>query len=279
MSKDPARQLSEALDRIDRGLIVVVTGAGISLASGIPTFRGKDPGAIWKRDVTELGTYRYFRQDPVGSWQWYLSRFNKVLGVQPNPAHHAIVALERWQLARGGRFLLITQNIDTLHQQAGSREMVAVHGRSDRVRCPRAGCQNGAPFGSLPRTDFDLAPFLATPSVDHLPRCPACNSILRQHVLWFDEMYNDHQDYQWSRVQQAAVDMHMVLFVGTSFAVGVTELFLQHGLMLRLPVLSIDPAGSRVSHPGITLLQAKAEELLPTVCERLGAPMPRVEPA
>lgn len=274
MNDDHVRQLSEALDRVDRGLIVVVTGAGISLASGIPTFRGDDPGAIWKRDITELGTYRYFREDPVGSWQWYLSRFEKVLSAEPNPAHHALVALERWQLDRGGRFLLITQNVDTLHQQAGSRELVAVHGRSDRIRCPRTGCEHGAPFGSLPRADFDLAPFIAEPSIDLLPRCPACNSILRQHVLWFDEMYNDHQDYQWSRVQQAAIDMHMVLFVGTSFAVGVTEVFLQHGLMLRLPVLSIDPAGSRVSHPRITQLSAQAEVLLPRVCEELGASLP-----
>ena len=78
------------------GKILVVTGAGISLASGIPTFRGQDPGAIWKKDVTELGTFRYFSQDPVGSWRWYLSRFAKTVGARPNPAHTALVSLENF---------------------------------------------------------------------------------------------------------------------------------------------------------------------------------------
>ena len=73
--------------------MLVVTGAGISLASGIPTFRGRDPGAIWKRDVTELGTFRYFSEEPVGSWRWYLSRFAKTVGAKPNPAHTALVRL------------------------------------------------------------------------------------------------------------------------------------------------------------------------------------------
>ncbi len=271
--REDVLDLATSLRLVDRGLIVVVTGAGISLASGIPTFRGSDPDAVWKRDITELGTFRYFREDPVGSWQWYLSRFDQVLQAQPNPAHHALVALERWQLARGGRFLLVTQNVDTLHQKAGARELVAVHGRADRVRCSRPGCQHGAPHGSLPRSDFDLAPFLANPSRDTLPHCPACGALLRQHVLWFDEYYQEHDDYQWSRVQQAADEMHFVLFVGTSFAVGVTDLFLQNALLYKLPAFTIDPAGSRVTHPGLTTLRVRAEELLPAVCGELGAPV------
>ncbi len=65
------QELAEALREVERGLILVVTGAGVSVASGIPTFRGTDPGAVWKRDVTELGTVQYFNRDPVGSWSWY----------------------------------------------------------------------------------------------------------------------------------------------------------------------------------------------------------------
>jgi NAD-dependent deacetylase len=126
-----------ALGRAQSGCLVVVTGAGISAASGIPTFRGTDPDAIWKRDITELGTLAFFHENPVASWQWYLSRFDKVLSAKPNLGHVSIARLERWQLARGGGFLLVTQNIDTLHEQAGSRRMVKVHGSADRVRCPR----------------------------------------------------------------------------------------------------------------------------------------------
>lgn len=250
------------------GAILVVTGAGISVASGIPTFRGDDPGAVWKTDVTELGTFRYFSQDPVGSWRWYLSRFEKTLAAEPNPAHTALAALERWALERGGRPLLITQNIDGLHRQAGSRQLVEVHGRADRVRCPRSGCPHGAPAGSLPRADLGLERFLAAPAPEHLPRCPRCQSVLRQHVLWFDEYYDSHQDYQWSRVLAAAHAADTVLFVGTSFSVGVTELVLRAALDRGRPALSIDP-GATAPPRGVTWLRARSEVILPAVCEVL----------
>ncbi len=273
--------LADALDGPPAGpheddFLVVVTGAGISLASGIPTFRGSDPGAVWKRDVTEMATYRFFRQDPVDSWRWYLSRFDTLRSARPNPAHRALVDLERWQLARGGRFVLVTQNIDTLHEMAGSRQMVKVHGSSDRVRCPTNDCRHGAPTGSLPRPDDELEAFLAAPSRDALPRCPECGDVLRPHVLWFDEYYGEHRDYQWARVQEAAHRMSLGLFVGTSFSVGVTDLFLQAGLGAGTPIFTIDPAGGPLPYPGlgppaVTVLEEKAEELLPAVGERLGA--------
>ena len=140
--------LAAAFDDVGTGYLVVVTGAGVSLASGIPTFRGTDPGAVWKRDVTELGTNRYFEEDPAGIWSWYTSRFDIVLDKQPNPAHRALAAIERWQVARGGRFLLVTQNVDPLHERAGSERLVKVHGSADRVRCSRHRCVHGAPHGS-----------------------------------------------------------------------------------------------------------------------------------
>jgi hypothetical protein len=142
---------SNATHTARRSSIVVTTGAGISLASGIPTFRGQDPGAVWKRDVTELGTFRYFREDPAGSWRWYMSRFDLVFAARPNAAHQALAALQTWQMGADGSFLLITQNIDTLHEQAGSLDLVKVHGSADRVRCAREGCLLGAPKGSLAR--------------------------------------------------------------------------------------------------------------------------------
>jgi NAD-dependent deacetylase len=253
-----------------RGHILVVTGAGISLASGIPTFRGNDAGAVWKQDVTELGTFRYFRADPVGSWRWYLSRFAKTVGATPNPAHTALVALERFCARQGGQLLLVTQNIDGLHRQAGSRNLVEVHGRADRVRCPRQGCEHGAPSGSLPRAQFDLAQFVAAPSPATLPRCPRCRSILRQHVLWFDETYDSHQDYQWARVLEAAATADAVLFVGTSFSVGVTDLVLTSALRRGCPVWSIDPAATAPA-VDVRSLRAPAEELLPETCASLGA--------
>jgi NAD-dependent deacetylase len=252
------------------GRVLVVTGAGISLASGIPTFRGQDPGAIWKKDVTELGTFRYFSQDPVGSWRWYLSRFERTVGAKPNPAHTALVELESYCAGRGGELLLITQNIDGLHRQAGSRNLVEVHGSADRMRCPRHGCSNGAPAGSLPRTDFDLEGFLASPTLATLPRCPICQAVMRQHVLWFDEYYDSHLDYQWPRVLKAAANVEAVLFVGTSFSVGVTDLLLHAALERGAPALSIDPT-TNAPLPAVVSLRARAEDVLPALCTRLGA--------
>jgi NAD-dependent deacetylase len=250
--------------------MVIVTGAGVSAASGIPTFRGTDPDALWKKDITELATCRYFRRDPVGSWRWYLERFRHLQGARPNRGHGAIAALERWHLGRGGGFLLVTQNIDTLHEQGGSRKMLKVHGSADRVRCATEGCRNGSPSGSLLRSDVAIAPFLADPSMDTVPRCPACGDILRQHVLWFDEYYGEHEDYQWPRVMLAASDMDLVLFVGTSFAVGVTDLFLQQALSRGIPAFSIDPAGATIPGAALSVLRGNAETLLPEVCESLG---------
>lgn len=247
----------------------MVTGAGISLASGIPTFRGTDPGAIWKRDVTELGTFRYFSEDPLGSWQWYLSRFSATVGARPNPAHTALVALEEHVARAGGDLLVVTQNIDGLHRDAGSRNLVEVHGRTDRVRCPKRGCPNGAPAGSLPRAEFDLDKLAKDPCEANLPRCPQCQSVMRQHVLWFDEHYDSHRDYQWSRVLEASAACDAVLFVGTSFSVGVTDLVLRAALGRNVPVLSIDPAAAHIL--GVSSLSARAEEVLPAVVQALTA--------
>ena len=272
---DAADLLTRQLESLGTGQLVVVTGAGISLASGIPTFRGTDPGAIWKKDVTELGTRRFFESDPAASWAWYTSRFDIVLDKQPNPAHHALAALERWHVARGGRFLLVTQNVDPLHERAGSERLVKVHGSADRVRCTRHGCEHGAPNGSLARADFDMSAFAAEPVLENLPRCPACGNVLRQHVLWFDEYYDEHREYEWGRVLLAAQTFDCLLFVGTSLSVGVTELFLQAAIELGRPALSVDPGAAPPPHPHVEMLRAPSEDLLPEACERLGAePVP-----
>src|SRR6185436_16529240 len=161
--------VAEALRKADRGLVLVVTGAGVSAASGLPLFRGTDPDAIWNREVTEIGTVDFFRRDPVAWWQWFRQSFAGLLDARPNPAHHALAALERWQLARGGAdagsdFLLVTQNVDTLHEQAGSKRLVKVHGTADRLRCSRPGCRLGAPGGSFPAAEADFARFDETPA-------------------------------------------------------------------------------------------------------------------
>lgn len=269
MERD-APVLAEALRKAGTGLVVVVTGAGVSAASGLPLFRGTDPDAIWNRDVTEVGTFQFFARDPVAWWQWFLRSFEGLLDARPNAGHGALAALERWQVARGGDFLLITQNVDTLHEQAGSQRLVKVHGSADRLRCSRDGCPLGAPSGSLPASDVDFGPFLSDPRRENLPRCPRCGALLRAHALLFDEYYDGHADYGFSRVRQAVERMALAVFAGTSFSVGVTDLVLREALGWKLPVISIDPAG-RPPTPGVTVVRSAAEDLLPAVCSDLGA--------
>ena len=151
--------------------IVVMTGAGISAESGIPTFRDALTG-LWSRFRPEdLATEEAFRRDPRTVWDWYAWRREQVGQVAPNAGHRALARLEQRAAGRGADFLLVTQNVDGLHGAAGSRRMVELHGNIRRVKC----LDGGHPATSWPA---DL----------HPPPCPTCGSPLRPDVVWFGEM-------------------------------------------------------------------------------------------
>jgi len=270
--EEQVQALGSALESLEAGSLAVVTGAGISQASGIPTYRGTDPEAVWRQSDVSLATFDYFRRDPVGQWQWYLKRFEAVAAAKPNAAHSSLVDLEAWHTQRGGSFCLVTQNIDTLHEAAGSSRMIKIHGTSDRVRCSKVGCRFGSPSGSLAADDVHFGDFVAAPSEQTLPTCPDCSSLLRAHVLFFDEYYGEHQDYKFSAAEAVAQRADLMLFVGTSFSVGITDIFLRAGILRRIPIFSIDPGGHGTSPwPDLRILPSPAEELLPEVCDRLHA--------
>jgi NAD-dependent deacetylase len=244
--------------------LVFLTGAGMGIASGLATFRGTEPGAIWARDVQELGTWRYFQQDPVGSWQWYMSRFGRIDEAAPNAGHLALADLERWQAGRGRALQIVTQNIDTLHRKAGSQALIEIHGRADRVRCSKRGCRLGAPAGTLSRFDVDFASFEAAPSAATLPRCPACGALIRAHVLWFDETYDSHDGYGFESALEAMEVADLLVFIGTSFSVGITSI----ALRTRCKRWSIDPSQAR-QPSGVRHLRAAQEEALPALVAAL----------
>jgi NAD-dependent SIR2 family protein deacetylase len=249
---------------------LVVTGAGVSLASGIPTFRGADPGAVWANDVTEKGTRAYFKQVPHESWRWYLQRFELARGAKPNDAHRALVQWEAWQQRQGREFLLVTQNVDTLHEQAGSRALVKVHGSLDQARCTRWHCKHGPPWGTFPMAEVDFGPLHANPDPDTVPRCPECTSKLRPHVLWFDELYTEHESYQFEHVLLSAKRARLIVFIGTSFSVGITDRITALGLRSGAQVISIDPSGMS-PNSRIQVIADRAEVLLPRVMDALTA--------
>jgi len=160
----------EALDAIRASRhLMVLTGAGVSRESGVPTFRGKD--GLWNRyDPMELANIEALRRDPLTVWKWYNWRRSLIHKAEPNPGHYAIADLEAHK-APG--FLLVTQNVDGLHRRAGSRSLVEVHGDIFREICTRCGTSREA---------YDVYPEDLLP-----PRCDACNGLMKPGVVMFGE--------------------------------------------------------------------------------------------
>ncbi|HXF70047.1 MAG TPA: NAD-dependent deacylase [Thermoflexus sp.] len=173
--------------------VVALTGAGISAESGVPTFRG--PDGLWGRyRPEELATPEAFARDPVRVWEWYAWRREVIARAQPNPAHRALVEME----AALPSFVLITQNVDGLHQRAGSRRVIELHGNLWRVRCigeDRAWEDRRVPLPEIP------------------PRCPMCGALLRPDVVWFGEPLPSEA---WQLAVQAAQEADLFLVIGTS---------------------------------------------------------------
>jgi NAD-dependent deacetylase len=197
------------------GPIVVVTGAGVSAESGIPTFRG--PEGYWTvgsrvYHPQELATHAAFRRMPDEVWRWYLYRLGVCRAAAPNPGHGALVELER---ALGDRFLLVTQNVDGLHQRAGSSRTRSyqIHGNIHFMRC--AG-PHGDEIVEIPPDVPGLSPSdpMSEPVRDLL-RCARCEGWARPHVLWFDEYY-DEELYRFESSLRAAASAAVLVTAGTS---------------------------------------------------------------
>ena len=184
----------------DRSHVLVLTGAGVSAESGVPTFRGT--GGLWEgRDVTELASPEGFDADPTTVWRFYGDRRAKRLGIAPNPGHFALAQLEQ---RLGDRFLIATQNVDGLHRQAGSQRLLAIHGELFETTCER--CQK--PFA-------DQKTYLGEP----IPRCSDCGQRLRPNVVWFGEDLDPtHLDTVARFAGQAGRDL-IFIAAGTSGAV------------------------------------------------------------
>jgi NAD-dependent deacetylase len=179
----------------DASSVVVLTGAGVSAESGIPTFRG--PGGLWRqRRPEQLASPEGFARDPRLVWQWYDWRRTVIKEAQPNSAHLAIAELER----RKKQFALVTQNVDGLHDRAGSRNVLKLHGDIWNVRCLTCGAEHRD----------DRAPLPELP-----PRCE-CGGMLRPGVVWFGEGLPLDVLRRAEALTRAA---EVVLVVGTSSVV------------------------------------------------------------
>lgn len=244
--------LEEALDRATSLLrparkVAVLTGAGISAESGLATFRGN--GGLWEgHRVEEVATPFAFERDPALVWRFYNLRRAALADVKPNPGHMALFALEN-RLGDGCN--IVTQNVDGLHQLAGNKNVIEIHGALRRVRC--TGCGTIADRGCDPLPD--------------LPRCESCEALLRPDVVWFHEMLPPDN---WRRAAFAVATCDVFLVVGTSAVVYPAAGLIDAARKVGASVIEANLEPSAASDLADVVLLGPSGETLPELIKRLG---------
>ncbi len=231
----------------DARFIAALTGAGISAESGIATFRDA-PEGLWARfDPRELATPSAFARNPKRVWDWYAWRRERVAEAQPNAGHLALAALER----RTHEFVLVTQNVDGLHQRAGSRNVVELHGNIARVKCSR----DGTPVERWEAKE------------DEVPRCPDCGAYLRPDVVWFEELLPEDA---LAAAEEAALRCDVLLVVGTSAEVYPAAALPDSARASGAIVVEVNPNATAFSVAADHVLRGAAGVILPALVSALG---------
>jgi NAD-dependent deacetylase len=247
MRLDTIERAAELLGAADRA--VALTGAGVSTPSGIPDFRG-DRGLWSGQDPAEVAALHGFQRDPRPFYRWFGPLFGQLAAARPNPAHTALARLEQ----AGRLHAVITQNIDGLHQRAGSREVYELHGHIRSATCVRCGGQ--VPSQPLQRTIARGLP----------PACPACRGALKPDLVLFGE--NLPQGLYWM-ARSALEQSDLVLVAGTSLEVepagGLPLLALRRGARLII----VNKSATHLDARADVVLRADVAEALPALAGRL----------
>jgi len=218
--------------------LAMLTGAGISAESGVPTFRDAQTG-LWARfDPLQLATPTAFAIHPKLVWDWYAWRRELVVRVQPNPAHDALVDIER----------RVTQNVDGLHRRAGSRKLVELHGNIGRVKCSREGTLV---------EHWDLVG-------DEVPRCASCGALLRPDVVWFEEMLPPEA---LAAAEAMVRRCDLMLVVGTSAEVYPAAALPSIAKASGAIVIEINPNATALSPTADYALRGPAGRVLPALVQ------------
>lgn len=225
--------------------IVILSGAGISAESGLPTFRDPMTGLWAQYRPEELGTPQAFQRNPRLVWEWFAWRQELVHAAAPNPAHHALVVIERLV----PKLTIITQNVDGLHQRAGSSSVIELHGNLSRTKC----FEENELVTAWPATE------------DIPPRCPRCGGLLRPDVVWFGERLPEQA---LSDALFASKHCDLFLSIGTSGnvepAASLPYRALDSGAMVVITNLEVTNRAS----PPLYYLNGKAGILLPELVQR-----------
>jgi NAD-dependent deacetylase len=225
--------------------IAVLTGAGISAESGVPTFRDAD--GLWQgHAIEEVATPEAFRRNPRIVWRFYNERRANLKLVRPNAGHFALARLDE----RPGRCIIVTQNVDGLHARAGSRTIHELHGNLARTRC--TGC------GHI--EDRGLEP------LNELPRCDRCRALLRPDIVWFHEML-PHET--WSAAESAVEEVDVLLVVGTSAIVHPAAGLIRTAKSYDHAVIECNIQETAASALADISLTGKSGEILPALLDCL----------
>lgn len=222
--------------------VVALTGAGVSAESGIPTFRDA-PSGLWARFKPEdLATPEAFRRDPKLVWDWYAMRRSRLREVNPNPAHVALAAMERCV----PEFLLVTQNVDGLHQRAGSIRVCELHGNITRTKC----FEENTVVEAWAETD------------EVPPRCPRCGGRLRPDVVWFNEALPEEE---LREAMEASRSCDVFLSIGTSALVSPAAWLPMEALRRGAFVVEVNPVATPLTPRASFFLQGAAGVVLPAL--------------
>lgn len=234
---------SDLLDKLNNARrIAVFTGAGVSAESGIPTFRDALTGLWAQYRAEDLATPEAFQRDPVTVWNWYAWRRELMRSVQPNPAHFAIAQLERLVES----VAVITQNVDGLHQAAGSTNVIELHGNIWKNFC--ATC--GQPASQ------------AVDSKEVPPRCAHCSGSLRPGVVWFGEAL---PTAAWVRAREVLEEAEVFFCIGTSSLVEPAASLPRYARSCGRTVIQINPEATSHDEIAQYVLRGKAGEVLPAL--------------
>jgi NAD-dependent deacetylase len=222
---------------LDAKKIVFVTGAGISQESGIPTFRGKD--GLWRKyDAMQLATIDAFYENPKLVWEWYDERRKNILAAKPNAGHVTIANLEKYKQIR-----VLTQNIDGLHQRAGSSQVYELHGSIITIKC--TVCD----FKEKITGDFSELP----------PRCK-CGNMLRPDVVWFGEALPQGV---WSEAMMQANSCNVMFVVGTSLVVSPANLLPVYAKQNGATIIEVNPEETLMSKSMDLSIRSTSAKALP----------------
>ena len=217
--------------------IVFVTGAGISQESGIPTFRGKD--GLWRNyDAMKLATIEAFYDNPKLIWEWYNERRMNIFQAQPNPGHEAIAELEKY-----AEVVVLTQNIDGLHQKSGSSRVLELHGSIVKIKC----------------SVCDYKEEVLT-EISELPPLCKCGNILRPDVVWFGESLP--QDV-WQNAINFANNCDLMIIAGTSLVVSPANTLPIYAKQNNATLVEINPEETEMSEEMDVIIRNTSAESIP----------------